>query len=68
MSVLLPSRWGFQSALDALSTVHLCRALSLITMELLTVVPDAIKTNVLAVNLPFVAGAILVLGKKLYLM
>ncbi|KAK7695847.1 hypothetical protein QCA50_000485 [Cerrena zonata] len=62
MSIHPPSRRGFRSVLDSLSTVHLCRALSLITMELLTIVPDAIKTNVLVVTLPFVAGAVLVLA------
>ena len=62
MVILLPFGWGFRNALDSLSTVHLCRALSLITMELLTVVPDAKPTNTLAVNLPFVVGAVLVLG------
>ncbi|KAI0081771.1 hypothetical protein K474DRAFT_1139518 [Panus rudis PR-1116 ss-1] len=47
--------------LPAVCNRTLCRSLSLILLELLTIVPDATRTNVLGDFLPFSIGAVIVI-------
>lgn len=60
--LLLSSRRLFD---DISSSCPLARVLSLFVLDLLTVVPDAISTNIFAQFIPFAVGSILVLGTSL---
>ncbi|CAL1700693.1 unnamed protein product [Somion occarium] len=62
MTIILPSARGLQNIIGSPSTVHLGRALSLVVFELLTFVPDAIDTSVVAEFVPFTVGSIIVLA------
>lgn len=48
---------------DALQDIRLAMALSLLLMDLLTVVPDAIPVSIAAEYIPFSVAAVIVLGK-----
>ena len=65
MTVRLPPSPRVWDVALSLSNVNMARAASLIALDLLTIVPDAITTSIVVQFVPFCLGALLVLGAYL---
>ena len=63
--LLAPSFLKGQHRWDALKDIRIGMALSLLLMDVLTVVPDAIPVSIAADFIPFAIAALIVLGKWL---
>ena len=62
INLLCPSFLRMRHQLDALRDARILRTLGLLVLDILTIVPDAVPTNVLGDYIPFSIGAVIVLG------
>ncbi len=59
----LPHRPRMRDLINVTKALSIARVLSLLIFDLVTVVPDAMQTNIFAQFIPFSIGALVVLGK-----
>lgn len=62
---LVPSFLKFKHKADAMKDIRIAKVMSLLILDLLTIVPSSVPTNILTDFIPFSIGTVIVIGSPL---